>query len=75
MPTSHVVNALSVDLEEYYHALVFQEATRGRLNGGLESRVEVGTDRVLTLLAAHRIKATFFIVGEIAESHARMVRT
>ncbi|MGH7340701.1 MAG: polysaccharide deacetylase family protein, partial [Candidatus Rokuibacteriota bacterium] len=69
------MNALSVDLEEYYHALVFQEATGGRLAGRLASRVELGTERVLALLAAHGIKATFFIVGEIAEAHPRMVRT
>ena len=74
MSTARIVNALSIDLEEYYHALIFQEATRGRLTGSLESRVEVGTDRVLTLLAGHGIKATFFIVGEIAEAHPRMIR-
>ena len=74
MPTP-IVNALSVDLEEYYHALVFQEATRGRLNGRPESRIEIGTERVLALLAARGIKATFFIVGEIAEAHPGMVRT
>jgi hypothetical protein len=74
MPNPLVTNALSVDLEEYYHALVFQEATRGRLAGRLESRVEIGTDRVLALLAARGIKATFFIVGEIAEAHPGMIR-
>jgi polysaccharide deacetylase family protein (PEP-CTERM system associated) len=74
MTNSSVLNALSVDLEEYYHALVFQEATRGRTTGTTESRVEVGTDRVLTLLAAHGVKATFFIVGEIAAAHPRMVQ-
>ena len=75
MPNTRIVNALSVDLEEYYHALVFQEATQGRLTGPLESRVEIGTERVLTLLEAHGVKATFFIVGEIAEAHPGMVRT
>jgi polysaccharide deacetylase family protein (PEP-CTERM system associated) len=75
MASDRIVNALSVDLEEYYHALVFQEATRGRLGGPLESRVEIGAERVLTLLGDHGVKATFFIVGEIAEAHPRMVRT
>jgi polysaccharide deacetylase family protein (PEP-CTERM system associated) len=74
MASDRIVNALSVDLEEYYHALVFQEATRGRLSGPLESRVEIGAERVLTLLADRGVKATFFIVGEIAEAHPRMVR-
>jgi polysaccharide deacetylase family protein (PEP-CTERM system associated) len=74
-PESRIVNALSVDLEEYYHALVFQEATKGHRGGDLESRVEASTQRVLALLAAHEVKATFFIVGEIAAARPRMVRT
>ena len=74
MSSAPIVNALSVDLEEYYHALVFQEATRGRVGGSLESRVEASTERVLALLAAQDVKATFFIVGEVAAAHPSTVR-
>src|SRR5690242_11050312 len=75
MPGTPVVNALSIDLEEYYHALVFQAATRGRTNGLFESRAQASTDRVLELLAAQDVKATFFIVGEVAAAHPSMVRS
>lgn len=75
MPGTPVVNALSIDLEEYYHALVFQAATRGRTNRLFESRAEASTDRVLELLAAQGVKATFFIVGEVAAAHPSMVRS
>jgi polysaccharide deacetylase family protein (PEP-CTERM system associated) len=75
MSGAPLVNALSVDLEEYYHALVFQEATRGRVGGALESRVEASTERVLELLAAQDVKATFFIVGEVAAAHPSLVRS
>jgi len=73
-PNFRVVNALSVDLEEYYHALVFQEATKGQRTTNLESRVETSTEQVLTLLDTHDVKATFFIVGEVAAAHRSMVR-
>ena len=63
-----IVNALSVDVEEYFHAKVFQEGTGGAI-GGLESRVEASTERVLALLATTGVKATFFVLGEVAAAH------
>lgn len=40
----------------------------------LPSRVEESTEQVLTLLATLGIRATFFIVGQVAETHPRLVR-
>jgi peptidoglycan/xylan/chitin deacetylase (PgdA/CDA1 family) len=40
----------------------------------LPSRVEPETLRALEILARHKAKATFFIVGWIAERHPRVVR-
>jgi polysaccharide deacetylase family protein (PEP-CTERM system associated) len=71
MPT--VVNALSVDVEEYYHAIIFQEATGGR-PVAWPSRVEASVDRVLALFARHDIQATFFTLGEVGRAHPGMVR-
>jgi polysaccharide deacetylase family protein (PEP-CTERM system associated) len=71
--TMPLVNALSIDVEEYYHATIFQEAVNGAI-GGLASRVESSTERVLALLAAARVKATFFVLGEVASAHPGLVR-
>ena len=68
-----IVNALSVDVEEYFHAKVFQEGTGGAV-GGLESRVEASTERVLTLLASGNARATFFVLGQVAAAHPALVR-
>ena len=68
-----VINALSVDVEEYYHTTIFQEATR-RLPTQRESRVVAATDRLLNLFAAHRTSATFFVLGEVATDHPALVR-
>ena len=69
--TGPVVNALSVDVEEYYHALVFREGTGG---ARWESRVEASTTQVLELFARHGIRGTFFVLGEVAVAHPRIVR-
>src|SRR5206468_13117588 len=68
-----IVNALSVDLEEYFHAKVFQEGTNGARTG-LESRVEASTERVLTLLASTSARATFFVLGQVDAAHPTLVR-
>jgi polysaccharide deacetylase family protein (PEP-CTERM system associated) len=68
-----IVNALSVDVEEYFHAKVFQEGTGGAIRG-LESRVAASTERVLTLLASGNARATFFILGQVAAAHPALVR-
>ena len=39
-----------------------------------ESRVEANTDRLLDLFAAREAKATFFVLGWIAERHPALVR-
>lgn len=69
-----VINALSVDVEDYYHALVFQEGLKQRVNGGFASRVELSTGRVLNLLADRGVKGTFFVLGEVAAEHPTLVR-
>ena len=71
--TGDIVNALSVDVEEYFHAKVFQEGTNGARTG-LESRVEASTERVLALLASGGARATFFVLGQVAATHTNLVR-
>ena len=69
-----VVNALSVDVEEYYHAIIFREATGGLDRRLLPSRVEESIHQVLALLGHGEIQATFFVLGEVAAAHPAMVR-
>src|SRR2546425_7805464 len=68
-----MTNALTVDVEEYYHAIIFREATEGHTDG-LDSRVEASIERVLALLAFHDAKATFFVLGQVASDHPAMIR-
>jgi len=69
-----VINAMSVDVEEYYHATIFKEATTPLRGGTVESRVEGCVDRILRLFAEQHILATFFVLGEVAVAHPLMVK-
>jgi polysaccharide deacetylase family protein (PEP-CTERM system associated) len=70
-----ITNALSVDVEEYYHAAIFRGGVGALRHGHFESRVERSVNRLLALLSEHGAKATFFVLGEIAALHPAMVRT
>jgi polysaccharide deacetylase family protein (PEP-CTERM system associated) len=63
--------ALSIDLESYWHA----ELLRTRIDRTqADDRVEAATRPLLALLARRRVKATFFTVGEVIESHPDLIR-
>ena len=69
-----VVNVLSVDVEEYFHAEEVQNTSRKDQLASAASRVETQVGVVLGMLARHGVKATFFIVGEVAEKHPGMIQ-
>jgi len=68
------LNALTVDLEEYYHGAEFEAALGFGGRERLPSRAETSTRRVLELLGRHGVRATFFVVGTLAERHPRLLR-
>jgi polysaccharide deacetylase family protein (PEP-CTERM system associated) len=68
------LNALTVDLEDWYHvcgADGFDDSARW---SEYESRVARNTERVLSILRQHRARATFFVLGYIAEREPSLVR-
>jgi polysaccharide deacetylase family protein (PEP-CTERM system associated) len=69
-----VLNAMSVDVEEYFHAAIFRSGTQTSVQRDFESRVEASVDLLLALLGQHHAKATFFTLGEIADTHPSLVR-
>lgn len=73
-PLSAIQNALSIDVEEYYHGMEFEAAVPPERRHFLPSRVEGTVARVLELLERYRTRATFFVVGRVAELHPGMVR-
>ena len=67
-------HALSFDVEEHFQVSAFESPVRRRQWDQFESRVEQNVDRILTLLSERSIKATFFVLGWLAERHPRLVR-
>ncbi|PYQ09937.1 MAG: hypothetical protein DMH00_12190 [Acidobacteria bacterium] len=65
-------NYLTVDLEEWFH-IGEDFVPRARWEG-LPSRVEENVDHLLLLLDRHRVRATFFVLGWVAERHPDLVR-
>jgi polysaccharide deacetylase family protein (PEP-CTERM system associated) len=68
-------NALTIDVEDYYHVSGFESIIRFEDWGRYESRVERNTYRLLDLLDSHCTKATFFVLGWLAEQHPQLVRS
>jgi polysaccharide deacetylase family protein (PEP-CTERM system associated) len=70
----HVVNALTVDVEDYYHVSAFEQDVQRDHWDQYASRVVGSTGRLLELLGRHGVQATFFVLGWVAERHPQLVR-
>lgn len=63
-------NALSIDVEDWFHVCGLRaEPVIGRS----EWRVEQNIDRLLVLLERHETRATFFVLGSVAEAIPSLV--
>jgi polysaccharide deacetylase family protein (PEP-CTERM system associated) len=69
-----IVNALTVDVEDYFHVTAFTNDVDRARWGSFESRVERNTARLLELFARHDVRATFFVLGWVAERFPQIVR-
>ncbi|MEX1021485.1 MAG: polysaccharide deacetylase family protein [Litorilinea sp.] len=65
-------NVFTVDLEEWFHGLT---STNGRVESWprLESRVVGATRHLLTLLRRAQVRATFFVLGHVADHHPALI--
>jgi polysaccharide deacetylase family protein (PEP-CTERM system associated) len=68
------VNALTIDVEDYFQVSAFVPYIRRDEWDSRECRVERNVGRILELLAASEVKATFFTLGWIAERYPQLVK-
>ena len=73
MPVT-MTNALTFDVEEYFHAEAFAGLVPRSQWTTLESRVVTATTRLLELLSDAATSATFFVLGWVAERQPALVR-
>ncbi|MCK5127200.1 MAG: DUF3473 domain-containing protein [candidate division Zixibacteria bacterium] len=66
-------NILTVDLEDWYSVEIFQSVFPREQWPDLESVVERNTEHILELFHKKSVKATFFVLGWIAEKYPHLV--
>src|SRR5512145_2897787 len=67
-------NAMTVDVEDYFHVTAFADSLDRARWSSLESRVERNTMRLLELFARHDIRITFFVLGWVAQRFPALIR-
>ena len=70
-----VVNAMTIDVEDYFHVSVFDGILPRSAWDTMESRVCRNTERLLDIFSEHEVRATFFVLGWVAERFPDLVRT
>ncbi|MFL6193313.1 MAG: XrtA system polysaccharide deacetylase [Thermoanaerobaculia bacterium] len=69
-----MLNAFSVDVEDYFQVGAFERAIPRETWDAFEPRVERNTRRLLDLCAEHGVKGTWFTLGWVAERWPGLVR-
>src|SRR5688572_11812526 len=72
--TASIVNAMTVDVEDYFHVSAFAAALDRNNWPKFESRVERNTHRLLDLFDEHRTRITFFVLGWVAERYPALIQ-
>lgn len=71
---ARLVNAMSVDVEDWFQVGAFERVIDRADWEALERRVVRNTDAVIDLFARCGVKATFFALGWVAERHPEVLR-
>jgi len=69
-----MINALTVDVEDYFQVTSFEDVVPRSQWASRESRVVASTERLLELFAKHGVRGTFFVLGWVAERFPELVR-
>jgi polysaccharide deacetylase family protein (PEP-CTERM system associated) len=70
-----ILNAMSVDVEDYFHVSVFDGLVPRARWPEMESRVCRNTERLLDIFEEFSVHSTFFVLGWVAERFPDLVRT
>lgn len=67
-------NAMTIDVEDYFHVSNFEHVVDRASWASRESRVEANTDRLLATFGRAGVSATFFVLAWVAERAPQLVR-
>jgi polysaccharide deacetylase family protein (PEP-CTERM system associated) len=74
LASDEIVNALTVDVEDYFHVAALAESIDRSSWGTIPTRVRKNTDVLLETFDSASVSATFFVLGWVAEKHPEIVR-
>lgn len=70
---STIVNAMTIDVEDYFHVSAFEKVISPSDWQACQPTVDYNTRRMLDLYAEHNCKATFFILGWVAQAFPELI--
>ena len=72
--TTGTANALTVDVEDYFHVAALAPNVRRDSWDSRESRVVTNTQKLLAMFEQFDVRGTFFVLGWVAERYPRLVK-
>jgi polysaccharide deacetylase family protein (PEP-CTERM system associated) len=70
---SRIINAMTIDVEDYFQVSAFDAVLPRSRWDSMESRVVANTERLLGIFDEHNVRATFFVLGWVAERFPGLV--
>lgn len=67
-------HAMTIDVEDYFHVAAFNDVVSPADWAGIDSRVVANTHSFMNLMEEHGTRATFFMLGWVADRHPELVR-
>lgn len=74
MTANTVINAMTVDVEDYFQVSAFEKHIAKSQWDNLQHRVSDNTNRILDIFAQHQVKSTFFTLGWVAERYPQLIQ-
>lgn len=74
MQNGKIVNMLSIDVEDYFHVSAFERISPPHSWSNFESRVENNTETILDILSQANVRATFFVLGWVADNSPQLIK-
>lgn len=71
---SEATHLLSFDVEEYFHVEAAAARVAPRQWGSFQTRLREPLERILQALADHQTRATFFVLGWVAQRQGPLIR-
>lgn len=69
-----IINALTINVEDYFQAPAFQSSIKESDWGLLSPHIEYSVDKILLLLSDHKVTATFFVYGWTVSNFPSMLK-